>query len=465
MITLQFNRRKQRQQRTKRNCFLCLLLLNFLAPVYAAQINRIPPTTSYSRGLLTNETAVASRAYLQISDGLVYNFDPNSFYVVAGTNVFLLPGASLTNMILVGNTLNPQLDVGASSGVFNVNAALSTEFSMRLAADATLTFTNWNDWHPVTVTVTNTGTFSLTYGNTMFWVPNQNSTQVTNDWGVGAINIYHFYKDTGGNIVASDPERRATAGFTTINPTDGYIPVRTNGTTFVDSPFKVSSPGVLQYNGQAGWLVSSVNYGVGVGYLNGAGNGSYNVGVGYLSLQNNTSGAYNVAIGSMAGNQITDEQSNVYLGSVAGSLLKGSKNIVVGADTGNVNWRYADNSVVIGYGKWGTTGVLTNFYHSVDIGGWNPAAANTNTLNGVTNSIVLGYAALTHGSNTATIGDTNITVLYVGAGRIGWFQGAGSPETVVVADIGSFYSRKDGGAVTSFYVKESGTGNTGWIAK
>jgi hypothetical protein len=43
--------------------------------------------------------------------------------------------------------------------------------------------------------------------------------------------------------------------------------------------------------------------------------------------------------------------------------------------------------------------------------------------------------------------------------------GSGSPEGVVTAPIGAFYSRTNGGALTSFYVKESGTGNTGWVAK
>lgn len=43
--------------------------------------------------------------------------------------------------------------------------------------------------------------------------------------------------------------------------------------------------------------------------------------------------------------------------------------------------------------------------------------------------------------------------------------GSGSPESVVTAPIGATYSRTDGGAGTSFYVKESGTGNTGWVAK
>ena len=43
--------------------------------------------------------------------------------------------------------------------------------------------------------------------------------------------------------------------------------------------------------------------------------------------------------------------------------------------------------------------------------------------------------------------------------------GSGSPEGAVTAPVGAIYSRTDGGAGTSFYVKESGTGNTGWVAK
>jgi hypothetical protein len=43
--------------------------------------------------------------------------------------------------------------------------------------------------------------------------------------------------------------------------------------------------------------------------------------------------------------------------------------------------------------------------------------------------------------------------------------GTGSPEGAVTAGVGSTYMRQDGGAGTSFYIKESGTGNTGWVAK
>lgn len=48
---------------------------------------------------------------------------------------------------------------------------------------------------------------------------------------------------------------------------------------------------------------------------------------------------------------------------------------------------------------------------------------------------------------------------------ISWSYGSGSPEGVVTAPVGSIYSRTDGGAGTSVYFKESGSGSTGWVAK
>lgn len=41
----------------------------------------------------------------------------------------------------------------------------------------------------------------------------------------------------------------------------------------------------------------------------------------------------------------------------------------------------------------------------------------------------------------------------------------GTPEGVIIAAVGSRCTRIDGGAGTTSYVKESGTGNTGWVAK
>lgn len=44
-------------------------------------------------------------------------------------------------------------------------------------------------------------------------------------------------------------------------------------------------------------------------------------------------------------------------------------------------------------------------------------------------------------------------------------RGTGTPEAAVTAGVGTLFLRTDGGASTTLYVKESGTGNTGWVAK
>ena len=46
----------------------------------------------------------------------------------------------------------------------------------------------------------------------------------------------------------------------------------------------------------------------------------------------------------------------------------------------------------------------------------------------------------------------------------GLIVGAGEPEGSVAATVGSLYSRTDGGVGTAVYVKESGSGSTGWAA-
>jgi hypothetical protein len=57
------------------------------------------------------------------------------------------------------------------------------------------------------------------------------------------------------------------------------------------------------------------------------------------------------------------------------------------------------------------------------------------------------------------------TCLEFGATNLGISRGTGSPEGIVTALVGSLYLRTDGGVLSTLYVKESGTGNTGWVAK
>lgn len=60
---------------------------------------------------------------------------------------------------------------------------------------------------------------------------------------------------------------------------------------------------------------------------------------------------------------------------------------------------------------------------------------------------------------------TYSTEFHPGDGTPIWTSGAGTPQGVVTAPVGSLFTRTDGGANTTLYVKESGAGNTGWVAK
>ena len=58
---------------------------------------------------------------------------------------------------------------------------------------------------------------------------------------------------------------------------------------------------------------------------------------------------------------------------------------------------------------------------------------------------------------------TGITKLALGVSTLGIFVGSGAP--LIAADPGSLYIDTGGGAGTTLYVKESGTGAAGWVAK
>jgi hypothetical protein len=78
---------------------------------------------------------------------------------------------------------------------------------------------------------------------------------------------------------------------------------------------------------------------------------------------------------------------------------------------------------------------------------------------GAANSRVTAYS---EGTERARFDRNGVTLNGTGPS---WRAGSGSPEGAVTAPVGSLYSRTDGGASTTFYVKESGTGNTGWVGK
>lgn len=67
--------------------------------------------------------------------------------------------------------------------------------------------------------------------------------------------------------------------------------------------------------------------------------------------------------------------------------------------------------------------------------------------------------------NMTVTGDIDVQGLDISLyGSKSLIRGDGAPEGVVTAPIGCIYERANGGTSTTIYIKESGTGNTGWVA-
>ena len=123
--------------------------------------------------------------------------------------------------------------------------------------------------------------------------------------------------------------------------------------------------------------------------------------------------------------------------------INASDDWTVGADTGANFMNIVSGSVGIFMGPSGTS--VYNFYS----GGARPATDN----------------AVDHGTTTQRVRATYSREIRPGAGAVIWTSGAGTPEGSITAPVGSLYTRTDGGVLTTLYVKESGTGNTGWVGK
>jgi hypothetical protein len=65
----------------------------------------------------------------------------------------------------------------------------------------------------------------------------------------------------------------------------------------------------------------------------------------------------------------------------------------------------------------------------------------------------------------ASVGNIRFGVALIGSGSVRLKSGSGSPEGLHSGDVGSIYLRTDGGAGSTMYVKETGAGTTGWVAK
>ena len=178
-------------------------------------------------------------------------------------------------------------------------------------------------------------------------------------------------------------------------------------------------------------IVSSTNTGFGKGsqavQLNGSNNsslgfdslavsisGNNNTAIGTNSMVLSNGGSFNTALGSDSLNRATTGQGNTAIGYQSlYNKTTANFNTAVGIESlANITTGFRNTAIGKGAGRFISDGATANTTaeNSVFIGDTVKAQADNQT-----NQIVIGFDAAGNGSNTATIGNTSMTTLHLGA--------------------------------------------------
>ena len=188
----------------------------------------------------------------------------------------------------------------------------------------------------------------------------------TLSWGSAATSVNGLsdalVEDTGSMYVGNDPS-------STTDAADYNVAI---GTTALDAITTGDSNTALGYD------ALSANLG-----------GNRNTAVGASALRLNTTGITNVAVGSSALDRNTTSNSNTAVGHASSFLLNsGASNVTLGYESGK-SVTSADNNVLIGSG------------------------ANPSGNAGTSNQIVVGYGATGQANNSVTLGNADVTAVYM----------------------------------------------------
>jgi len=290
-------------------------------------------------------------------------------------------------------------------------------------------------------------------------------------------------------------------GIGTTSPTQKLEVYNSSGHSYlVLDALNVSEAGlVLKNAGTAKWYINRVGSSNDLNFYNATGAGAsqmYFKNDGNVGIGTTTPGAYRL---NVAG-------GDVYVASsTAGSSSAGALVVTGGLSAGGASY-IGGNLTAVGTGThtFGTTNTVTMAAGVMTLQGTTGVtsgrlrlqSSNTDYGNGVTllyssvspdayarawqiasNFIANGNLDFLVSASNSTQA-INAAISFTSAGGINaagavsvsgtaatFTSGTGSPESVKTAPVGSLYTRTDGGASTTLYVKESGAGNTGWIAK
>jgi hypothetical protein len=237
---------------------------------------------------------------------------------------------------------------------------------------------------------------------------------------------------TSGNITINIPDASATARGLVTTGTQTFAGAKTFSSDLNINEVNVGrGGGNLTNNTRVGLTALNANTtgqqntALGTQSLLLSTTGSFNTGLGYNALLTNTVGAANTAVGSQAlvlnttgtsntaigngaGRNNTTGDNNSFLGSLSGAdNTTGSSNVAVGLTALSRNITGGQNTAIgRDAGRWIADGVTnnTNTNSSIYIGFFSKANADNQS-----NQIVIGHNATGQGSNTVTIGNSDIT--------------------------------------------------------
>lgn len=216
-------------------------------------------------------------------------------------------------------------------------------------------------------------------------------------------------------------------------------------------------------NGTGSFVVNGNTFGRFCSYLNnitvsnGSNAGEYQRRCKSLIVTNNISMSQLQYFLDMSGNSTSTNQG-VRQVVITGNTIDGTYNTVFNSASTNsrainyVSTNANDEAVIC------NNLILNKYYGFLSTLGApvNAPSVYSNTMIGVTLNIWL-YDGFDAAKDGIALSNGLTTVLAV--------TGANTPEGAVTAPVGSLFLRNNGGANTTLYVKESGAGNTGWVAK
>jgi hypothetical protein len=172
----------------------------------------------------------------------------------------------------------------------------------------------------------------------------------------------------------------------------------------------------------------------------------------------------NTSSGQFIRNSANTGSPSLYLGKTRGTTVNSNTVVVSGDILGRIDFLGADGTNLVRG---------ASIYVTVDgTPGTNDMPGKLAFLTSADGTVSPVERLTIDNAGVVTVSSENLSfntagkgLLFTGNSSVIWRCGAGTPEGAVTAPVGSLFTRTDGGLLSTLYVKESGTGNTGWVAK